>query len=227
MKNGLKVLQDLASVPEGRSCAVIIRHADRGGAVDTVVDNEESLNDLGRSRAAELGLFLRRFDSLQMYSSPIGRCEETCMRLGEGYGREYSLEKTELLGMRAPFMLQPDVAYSLMRSLGLYGFLDAYVQGRIDRKVAMPCEDGAQMLLSYAIDKVRGVSNGVVVMVTHDMILTPPLAYYFDYDYEENGLVPFLEGIVLSEGEAGYTASYDGRSVRVLENGTVASDKGS
>jgi len=223
MKEGLKILQDLALVPKGRSCAIIIRHADRDGAVDTVVDNLEALNAQGRRRATELGRYLKRFDSLQMYSSPIGRCEETCVRMGEGFGREYTLEKTELLGMKAPSMLQPDLAYQLMRSMGFYGFLDAYVQGRIDQNVAMPCEEGTKMLLSFAIDRMRDTSNGVVVMVTHDMILTPPLAYYFNYDYRTNGLVPFLEGVVLYEDGDGYTASYGGRSVRVHHDGTVSS----
>ena len=78
------------------------------------------------------------------------------------------------------------------------------------------------MLFSYAMDKINNMDGGVGVFVTHDMILTPPLAYFFDYDYKANGLLTFLDGIVLYEDEDGFVASYGGRSVRVLDDGAVS-----
>jgi hypothetical protein len=59
------------------------------------------------------------------------------------------------------------------------------------------------------------------------MILTPPLAYFFDYDFKANGLLTFLDGIVLYEDRGGYSASYGGRSIRVLEDGTASTRIGS
>ena len=78
------------------------------------------------------------------------------------------------------------------------------------------------MLFSYAIEKIKNMSGGVGVFVTHDMILTPPLAYFFNYDYKTNGLLTFLDGIVLFEDGDGFTASYGGRTVPVLCDGTVS-----
>jgi len=70
----LRVLQDLALVPEGKSCALIIRHADRDGQTDRLVSKDEGLNEVGRRRATMLGGALRRFYDLHLYSSPVTRC---------------------------------------------------------------------------------------------------------------------------------------------------------
>jgi hypothetical protein len=74
-------------------------------------------------------------------------------------------------------------------------------------------------LFSYVIEKIRLMKDGVGVFVTHDMIITPPMAYYFGYDFMENGLVPFLDGVVLyQEGDA-FIARYAGREIQVDDVG--------
>lgn len=215
----LRVLHDLALVPEGKSCALIIRHADRDGPTDRLVAKDEGLNETGRRRATMLGVALRRFDIVRYYSSPVGRCVETCERMAEGYGEVAKVESTEFLGMRAPSMIRPEDAYSLMRSMGLVSFTEAYVNGHIDPKVAVPCSEGARMLFSYAIERIRDVENCVAVMVTHDMVLTPALAKYFHYDVRKNGLVPFLDGMVLYSSDYGYRATYANSIMKVTKVG--------
>lgn len=215
----LRVLQDLALVPEGKSCALIIRHADRNGQVDRIVAKDEGLTETGKRRAIELGRALKRFDVLQMYSSPIRRCVETCELISQGFGEKVEAETTEFLGMRCPTMLKPDEAYKMMGSMGLHSFTEAYVAGRLDPKVVRSCEEGARMLFSYAIEKIRDKDNQVAVIVTHDMLITPSLVKYFGFDLRKGGLVPFLDGPILYSSDYGYRVAYEHKILKVTKEG--------
>jgi hypothetical protein len=215
----LRVLQDLALVPEGKSCALIIRHADRNGQVDRIVPKDESLTENGRRRATELGKALKRFDLLRLLSSPIGRCVETCERISDGYGEKVEVETTEFLGMRCPTMLKPEEAYKLMCSMGLHSFTEAYVAGRLDPRIVRSCEEGAKMLFSYAMDQIRGRDNQVAVIVTHDMLLTPALVKYFGFDVRKAGLVAFLDGMVLYSSDYGFRVTYGQKVLKVSKDG--------
>ncbi|MCU0861978.1 MAG: histidine phosphatase family protein [Methanomassiliicoccales archaeon] len=221
MKKSLRILQDLALVPEGRNCALIIRHADRNGAIDALVDAKEGLNEVGRKRSMELGAALRRFDYLRMISSPVERCVETCEAMAKGFGPNHTIETTEYLGMMAPTMLQPGVAYQLMRSMGLHGFVEAYVAGRIDKKAVLSCEEGARMLMAYAIDRLRGATGTALSLVTHDMLITPAMVRYFGYDHRTKGLVPFLDGMVLYESDYGLRLCHAGKVLKVTKDGNI------
>ena len=114
MTEELRIAYDLARVPRGVNCAVIIRHADRGGPMNQVVRQDEALNELGISRSEELGRLLEGFSEIRTFSSPIERCRETCKSISRGYGREVEPTVTELLGMSAPFMVDPKAAYLKM-----------------------------------------------------------------------------------------------------------------
>ncbi|MEM0449589.1 MAG: histidine phosphatase family protein [Methanomassiliicoccales archaeon] len=221
MKKGLRILQDIALVPPGKNCTIIIRHADRDGALDNLIDNEIGLNDIGRRRAIEFGKALQQFNSLQMFTSPVKRCVETCNAIASGFGTDYTLEITELLGMSSPIMSQPEVAYSLMRSMGLNGFIEAYISGKIDRKIVTPTEEGLRIILSFALGKMRDSTARAFIMVTHDMIITPALVKFFGYDYRAKGLVPFLDGMVLYESDYGLRLCYAGKILKVSKDGTV------
>ena len=219
MSEDLRIACDIDGVPNGSNCAVIIRHADRGGPLNQVVGRDESLNETGKRRAAELGILLRRFTEMRSFSSPIGRCKETCMYISTGYGKIAEPTVTELLGMSSPTMVDPKLAYQKMNEVGLLGFVDLYVKDAIDGCIAIPISEGAKLLFSYVIEKIRPMKNGVGMFVTHDMIITPPMAYYFGYDFMENGLVPFLDGVVLyQEGDA-FIARYAGREIEVDATG--------
>jgi hypothetical protein len=227
MKDRFRISTDLSKVPAGSNCALLIRHGDRNGALAKVVNEQEGLNEIGTKRSKQFGKMLNRFSDLVAYSSPVGRCVDTCLNISKGFGKEVEVESTKFLGMSAPFMVDPPAAYVKMRELGLVGFVDAYVNDALDRKMVLPCSEGTKMLFSYAIERIKNMSGGVGMFVTHDMILTPPLAYFFDYDYKAKGLLTFLDGIVLFEDGDGYTASHGGRQVRVLDDGTASPEYGS
>jgi hypothetical protein len=221
MNDGFRIAYDLSKVPAGSNCALLIRHGDRNGELANVVREQEGLNETGTLRSRQFGRMLTRFSDLVAYSSPVGRCVDTGLNISKGFGKEVKVESTQFLGMSSPFMVDPPAAYGKMHELGLLGFVDAYVSDSLDRKIVLPCSEGTKMLFSYAIERIKKMSGGVGIFVTHDMILTPPLAYFFGYDYKTNGLLTFLDGIVLFEDEEGYAASYGGRSVRVINDGTV------
>jgi len=225
MKDGFRILTDLSKVPAGSNCALLIRHGDRNGALAKVVKEQEGLNEIGAKRSKQFGKMLTRFSDLIAYSSPVGRCVDTCRNISKGFGKEVEVESTKFLGMSAPFMVDPPAAYVKMHELGLLGFVDAYVSNSLDRKIVLPCSEGTKMLFSYAIERIKNMSCGVGVFVTHDMILTPTLAYFFDYDFKTNGLLTFLDGIVLFEDGDGFTASYGGHSVRVMDDGAVLTEE--
>ena len=222
MKEEFRIFTDLSKVPAGFNCALLIRHGDRNGELAEVVREQEGLNEIGTKRSKQFGKMLTRFSDLKAYSSPVGRCVDTCLNISKGFGKEVEVESTKFLGMSAPFMVDTPAAYVKMHELGLLGFVEAYVNGSLDRKIVLPCSEGTKMLFSYAIEKIKNMSGGVGVFVTHDLILTPPLAYFFNYDYKTNGLLTFLDGIVLFEDGDGFTASYGGRTVPVLCDGTVS-----
>ena len=219
MSEDLRIAYDIDAVPNSSNCAVIIRHADRGGPLNQVVRRDEGLNQIGIRRAEDLGIILRRFHEMRSFSSPIDRCKETCMHISRGYGKTAEPTVTELLGMSSPTMVDPKLVYQKMNEVGLLGFVDLYVKDAIDKCVAIPCSEGAKLLFSYVIEMMRPMKVGVGVFVTHDMIITPPMAYYFGYDFMENGLVRFLDGMVLyQEGDA-FIARYDGKEILVDETG--------
>jgi hypothetical protein len=215
LSEDLRIACDIDGVPNGSNCAVIIRHADRGGPLNEVVRRDERLNETGIRRAENLGAILRRFHEMRSFSSPIDRCKETCKHISSGYGKNSEPTVTELLGMLSPTMVDPKLAYQKMNEVGLLGFVDLYVKDSIDKCIAIPCSEGAKLLFSYVIEKIRPMKNGVGVFVTHDMIITPPMAYYFGYDFIENGLVPFLDGVVLYQEGDEFVARYDGREIQV------------
>jgi hypothetical protein len=214
MEEDIRIVSDIDAVPDGSNCAVIIRHADRDGELNRVVRRDEGLNDVGKRRAEILGAELRRFPDLLSYSSQIGRCVDTCVHISNGYGKRSEPTRTELLGMSAPFMIDPVRAYDMMKDIGLLEFVDRYVHDALDVSMVLPCSEGMRMMLSYVIGNIKGMKGGIGVFVSHDMIITPPMAYYFGYDFKK-GLVPFLDGIVLYEEGDGYVARYDGKEIPV------------
>ena len=231
----LRILDDLGKVSKGSNCALIIRHGDRDAMLEKAMtlnkvvvrlnlrsferDSKVQLNPLGVERSTELGRSLKGFSELRSWSSPVTRCVDTCRHIASGYGAEIGVERTHFLGMQSPFMAQPQEAYQLMVDLGLEGFVDAYIKDKIDPKVALPCPEGTRMLFAYAIERIRSMKGGVGIFVTHDMILTPALAYYFGYDFKGKGLVPFLDGFVLHETEEGYAARFSGEQIKVSKEG--------
>jgi hypothetical protein len=215
MTEDLRIAYDLDSVPKGANCAIIIRHADRDGGLNQVVHEDERLNEFGIGRSERLGKLLEPFSELRSFSSPVGRCKETCLHISKGYGAVVEPVATELLGMSAPFMVDPKQAYMKMREVGLLGFVDLYVRGSLDKGIALPCSEGTTMLFSYVINNIRSMTGGVGVFITHDMIITPPMAYYFGYDFKGKGLVPFLDGVVMYEEGDSYIARYAGKEISV------------
>ena len=215
MNNGIRILSDISSVPKDANCAIIIRHGDREGEQGKIVNINEELTEVGRQRSEELGRKLTRFSQMRSYSSPIGRCVDTCVHIAKGSGHEVRPEATEFLGMSAPFMIDPKAAYVKMKQLGLQGFVDAYVHDSMDRSMVLPCTEGTEMMFNFAIERIKDMRGGIGVFVTHDMIITPAMAYFFGYDFKGNGLAPFLDGIVLYQSRDGYVARHAGRELKV------------
>jgi hypothetical protein len=117
--------------------------------------------------------------------------------------------------MRAPTMLKPREVYVLMQTMGLEKFVDEYVAGNIDTKLTLSCQRGSQLLYKFAIQKMESSDADLTVLVTHDMILTPGLVKYFGFDHHKNGLVHFLDGMVLYPEGDGYRVVHDGRSIHI------------
>jgi len=218
MREDIRITADIDTIPKGSNCAVIIRHGDRNGPQNQVVRSDEALNPEGAKKAEQLGNDLKRFSDIVSYSSAIGRCVDTCIHISNGYGKKVEPVTTDLLGMSSPFMVDPQRAYALMKQVGLLNFVDQYVHDSLDPSIVMPCPEGMEMLLSFVVGKIERMNGGVGVFVTHDMIITPGMAYYLGYDFK-NGLVPFLDGFVLYEDGDGYIARYDGKEISVSAKG--------
>lgn len=218
----IRILSDVDKLARFDGCAIVIRHADREGQLDSLVTSDQLLTEKGRRRAFELGAGLKRFSKLRFYSSSVPRCVETCERIAEGRGIRPEIVTTGLLGVRAPFMQDPERAYRSMKSIGLVPFIEAYVQGRLDHDIVMSCEEGGKLLLSQAI-KEMDKDEGACVFVTHDMIITPFMAYLFGFDFKTLGLVPFLDGFVVGGRDGRYHVRYGEKEVMVRSNGDLIS----
>ena len=77
------------------------------------------------------------------------------------------------------------------------------------------------MLFSYAMETIKGKENQAVVIVTHDMLLTPALVKYFGYDVRKGGLVPFLEGFVLYSSDYGYRVAHEHKVLKLSKEGEL------
>jgi hypothetical protein len=194
---------------------MFIRHADRDGELNSLVGGDERLNEAGVRRARHLGVQLRRFNRISFSSSPVKRCVDTCACIAEGHGSGADIEETEFLGMQSGIMLRPKECYATMRSMGLERFIDEYINDKIDPSVTVTCQQGSQMIYSHGLKRMRDTNADLVVLVTHDMILTPGLVKYFGFDHRENGLVSFLDGEILYPVDGGYEVVHNGRRLRV------------
>jgi len=209
-----RILDDLEKVPCDKAI-LIIRHADRDGALNALIDAEQNINDRGRERARQMGLGVHRFPRLAFSSSPVHRCVETCGCISTGHGTKATIEETEVLGMRAPTMLRPRDAYALMQTLGLERFIDEYVADKLDPNVVMPCQRGAQLLFHFAEQRMKSTGADLTVLVSHDMLLTPAMVKYFGFDIHKNGLCPFLDGMVLYPMDDGFEVRHADRVLRL------------
>lgn len=209
-----RILDDLENVP-GDKAVLIIRHADRDGALNALIDAQQNINDNGRERARQMGLEVQRFPKLAFCSSPIARCVETCSCISEGHGSKAMIEETEMLGMRAPTLLRPRDAYGLMQAKGLECFVDDYVADKVDPQIVMSCQRGAQLLFHFAVQKMKSSGADLTILVSHDMLLTPAMVKYFGFDHHKNGLCPFLDGMVLYPVADGYEVRHGDRVLRL------------
>ena len=216
----IRILSDVDGLARFDRCAMVIRHADREGQLDSLVSSDQLLTEKGRRRAFELGAGLKQFSKLRFFSSSVLRCVETCKLIAEGRGLKPEIETLDLLGMRAPFMRDPERAYRLMKSMGLVPFIEAYVQGKLDPDVVMSCEEGGKLLLSQAIKGIEE-DDGACVFVTHDMIITPFMAYLFGFDFKALGLAPFLDGFVVGGRDGKYRVRYGDKEALARSNGDL------
>jgi hypothetical protein len=221
-KDRFRILDDLDRVPEGARCVLLMRHADRGGSLLKLTSSSVSINAEGERRAREFGARIGGRTGLRLFSSPVIRCTRTCERIAEGYGAEVGIETSHVIGTSGPFILKPVEAARIMTELGLIPFVDAYVKGKVDPDVFMPCPEGTRRLLSWAWTKASVGAPGLNLVVTHDLILTPAMRYLLEYDVFEKGLIAFLDGFLLWERDGRVIARYDSREVDVTDLSTLS-----
>lgn len=159
---------------------LLMRHAERTPIDTATVGNDAGLTDRGRAAARDLG---RRMGCrlTHLVSSPVDRCVETAMEIGVGAGLVLPVNRSTALGDPGPFVMDPVVAWQAWLELGQAEMLRRLMAGVVQRPGFRERSEGASLVarLTRQVVDVLGPDD-CGIMVTHDVVLGPVMACWFE-----------------------------------------------
>lgn len=196
-------------VPKSQPFILFIRHARRPELPLAQMVQNETLSILpeGAAEARQLGATLRSLGrSAVFFTSPLKRCVQTCQEILKGMAVDenstHLITPSRQLGDPSAFVIDAQELGRIMRNYdNPIDFLRSWFRGDVPEKVILPPKKGSMVLLRWFLtlleQQSRVSSRAIVACVSHDLIITAFLASLFGYDYEENGVVDYLDGAVL------------------------------
>jgi broad specificity phosphatase PhoE len=214
----MKLIKDLHQQGISR-IGVIMRHSVRERI--TSVENVLSIRitEQGKKAAYRFGERLPSGSAIRLFSSPVGRCQETAACIAEGYreqgGETKALQVFEYLG---PFYITDhDIMFRITAEMGIPQFLRQWFKGLVAPKVMAPALQAAETLLDTMLQPFREDPKELrALYISHDWNIFLLKEHYLGLPHEEFGEVHFLEGMVLYESEgAYYLAHHHGEPKRI------------
>ncbi|MCP4136544.1 MAG: histidine phosphatase family protein [bacterium] len=189
-------------LPQEGRVAIIMRHAERDPVIDFKSIITAMLTPQGQKDARELGRELAEFppisaNPVQIYHSPIPRCQETAEHLYTGLKNEHN--SVEIAGRNddvgTPYFVG---AVDSFKKLALQFDMDVIVRkwfnGELPDTVLLPPEQAALIQLRVLIDHLKN-ETGSSIYISHDWNIMLLREYYFGLRHEDIGPPDFLDGI--------------------------------
>lgn len=198
---------DIALLPEDRSIALLLRHAERPPIPPGQLGNELGLTPDGRRAARALGASIgSRLRSLS--TSPVHRCRETAEHIRMGAGIAVDLRDDRLLGGPGAFVADAEIAWRNWEALGNTGVVE-HLAGSDEPLPGMhPPGEATRRLHAHLLDQLDD-GNGLHVFVTHDVVLAPFASRMVG---RPGALWPrWLQGVALWRDRTSVRVAWDGR----------------
>jgi hypothetical protein len=133
--------------------------------------------------------------------SPVLRCRETAEALVAGAGRARPSIVDGRLGAPGLFIEDESQASERLATLGVVAVMRALMAGKWVAGFVPPA-DGARAMLDHIVTPLRVSGPGVLVFVTHDMLLAPMLGWLFGAEVDLPG---YLDGLLAWKDAQGRT----------------------
>ncbi|MDO6677646.1 histidine phosphatase family protein [Shewanella sp. 4_MG-2023] len=201
-KNAITFDEIAEKVEGGSQVAFLIRHSDRHAITEDTPNwgNEITLSKLGKQRAELFGRKLAGLGRIQLFSSPLIRCLQTCENIQqETDSVTLPLQKNAMLGdpgiyFDGSFEHETDMAKDF------HGFVDKYLETGFANGM-LPLAQASEELNSF-IEK--QMSNATIsVLVTHDLHAACMMHFLGLKTSNKSDWCDYLEGIcyIKNKGE--------------------------
>ncbi|TNE45534.1 MAG: histidine phosphatase family protein [Deltaproteobacteria bacterium] len=180
--------------------ALLIRHADRPPIENWEKAFDVLISEEGRERARELGRQLSSHGPVQLFHSPVQRCEETALAIAEGVGdvggEAQMVESIYNLG--GPYLLDMQRGLGRAKELGKK-FIRSWFDGEFPTDIIMPRKDAAKLQVQALMQAYAKVKEGIAVLVSHDWNLLSVREEYMNVRHEDIGWMNFMDGFVFHQ----------------------------
>ena len=191
-------------LPTQHSIALLIRHAPRQNySIKRLLQKPDiDITHSGALKAQKLGKKLAFLGlPTYFYSSPLTRCIRTCEEISKGLGKNinHTIKISRFLGDPGPFVKDANaVANILSKYESIIDFMNAWFEERFSTTIIKSPSEGTFDLLHWIVSILKEEDKpGLFVFVSHDLIITPVLSLFFGYNYLKNGMIDYLDGLLI------------------------------
>ncbi len=187
---------DLGFLNSEHNCiyGILIRHSERDFIPNKANDLTTPITTLGKQKARTLGEYLRKFEKLVIYSSPILRCVQTSEEISKGFNKTSTIHTSNILGLHGPFVYDSEKAEKEFTSKGLIQVVKD-MQNCIQIEGARGKEEGSKILLSFIKEAFsKANKDEFLIFISHDAIITVFLNYIFQEYFDKQNWLNFLDG---------------------------------
>lgn len=191
------ILESLQNHVPQTPFGLLIRHADRPPIVNWEEAFDVLISEEGHERARELGRELAAYGKVQLFHSPIQRCQETAKAICEGVvqagGQSQVVDSLYNLG--GPYLLDIPKGLKRAKELGK-DFIRAWFNGEFPTDVLLPRAETARLQAKTLLDSLKLIKDGIAVYVSHDWNLLSIREEFLKVTHEDMGWMTFMDGFV-------------------------------
>lgn len=179
----------------------VIRHSSREHIPNGVDHTKVFLNGEGIRLAQEFGASLRgRTQRLKFLSSPIGRCVQTCQCIAQGFGTEFPITESHVLGDPGPFVVDRKVGGTLFGVCGTKKAVELIETG-IHIEGIHTMAEASEMLMGLV--RQETCDNCTTIMVSHDACVAPIICHYTGERFCSDHWLYFMDGFAVQKDAQG------------------------
>lgn len=190
---------DTGFLDKNANTAILIRHSERNHIPDGVHDIVTPINAQGEAIAIELGKKLRKFDRIEIISSPVERCVQTGNAIMKGFDMQTETGFSNLLGEPGPFVFDCEVAKEHFIKMTCKTVVEIQIAHKQLAGIR-PIEEGSEMLKNYIVAELQANKpNNLLVFISHDAIIAPFIFQYTGEKFNHEHWIDYIDGVSFIE----------------------------